>query len=232
MSFLPRGSLWSFWSSYLIRGVIGEGRTCPSGALAGIAHPRQGHIERRYRGVHAPENRAKGRQCERSSASSLRKMKGGKGKVHEPPRWRYLSCKMPRPNHLLIVCLSLVGLAVLVRTVAIGQRAYDVLLPPTSGDDWAPALAAVASGHTAEPLAMIDTEPLAPPVVNALLFEGTRPHVTAETPPSEGSPAKPEIPGQTASEKQKMGPTQAPRHHKGYSYRYYGFRPYWGPVVW
>jgi hypothetical protein len=76
-----------------------------------------------------------------------------------------LSCKMPRQNHLLVVCLILVGLAVLVRTVAIGQRAYDVLLPPTSGDDRAPALAAVASGHTAELLTIIDTELLAPPVV-------------------------------------------------------------------
>jgi hypothetical protein len=161
---------------------------------------------------------------------ALRKTKGGKGKVHEPPRWRYLCCKMSRPNHLLIVCLILVGLAVLVRTVAIGQRAYDVLLLPTSGDDRAPALAAVASGHTAEPLAIIDTEPLALPVVDALSFEGTRPNVTAE-PPGEGSPAKPEIPGQTASEKQKMG-HRNPGATKGYSYRYYGIRPYWGPVVW
>ena len=94
-----------------------------------------------------------------------------------------LSCKMPRPNHLLIVCLILVGLAVLVRAVAIGPRAYDVLLPPTSGDDRAPALAAVASGHTAEPLAIIDTEPLTPPVVNALSsFEGTRPNKIADPP--------------------------------------------------
>jgi hypothetical protein len=48
----------------------------------------------------------------------------------------------------------------------------------------------------------------------------------------EGSPAKPEIPGQTASEKQKMGHRKHPGATKGYSYRYYGIQPYWGPVVW
>ena len=151
--------------------------------------------------------------------------------MHEPQRWRYLSCKMPRPNHLLIACLILVGLAVLVRTVAIGQRAYDALLPPTSGDDRAPALAAVASGHIAEPLAIIDTEPLAPPVVNALSFEDTRTNVTADPPAGEGSSSKARITGQTASEKQKMAPAQAPRRHR-YSYRYYEIQPSWGPAVW
>ena len=37
---------------------------------------------------------------------------------------------MPRSNYPVIVCLILLGLAVLVRTVAIAQRACDVLLPP------------------------------------------------------------------------------------------------------
>jgi hypothetical protein len=59
---------------------------------------------------------------------------------------RNLACAMPQPNYSIIFCLIFLGLAVLVRTVAIGQRACDLLLPPTSADDPAPALAAVASG--------------------------------------------------------------------------------------
>ena len=136
---------------------------------------------------------------------------------------------MPQPNYSIIFCLIFLGLAVLVRTVAIGQRAYDLLLPPTSADDPAPALAAVASGHTAEPLTKIDTGAVA--VVNAPSFEDTRSDVAAE---NEAPPAKPEIPRQIASESQNMAPTRAPRHRKGHSYRYYSsrFQHFWGPAVW
>jgi hypothetical protein len=103
---------------------------------------------------------------------------------------------MPQPNYSIIFCLIFLGLAVLVRTVAIGQRAYDLLLPPTLADDPAPALDAVASGHTAEPLTKIDTGAVA--VVNAPSFEDTRSDVAAE---NEAPPAKPEIPRQIASER-------------------------------
>jgi hypothetical protein len=65
-------------------------------------------------------------------------------------------------NH---VCLLGLGLAVLVRTVVIGQRAYDMLLPSTSGDDQAVAVAAVAS-HTAETPGTINAPAIAPVVVN------------------------------------------------------------------
>ena len=145
---------------------------------------------------------------------------------------RQLACAMPQPNYSIIFCLIFLGLAVLVRTVAIGQRAYDLLLPPTLADDPAPALDAVASGHTAEPLTKIDTGAVA--VVNAPSFEDTRPDVAAENPPGEAPPAKPEIPPQIASERQNMAPTRAPRHRKGHSYRYYSsrFQPFWGPAVW
>jgi hypothetical protein len=142
---------------------------------------------------------------------------------------------MPRPNHLLIACLVLLGLAVLIRTVAIGQRAYDIVLSFTSGDDGAaPARAATVSEHTEQPLAIIQSKPMAPPVDNAPLLEDTQPEMALEAQQGEGSSAKPEAPRQTASQKQKVAPTPQPRRHKGYSYHYYDskFQRYWGPVVW
>src|SRR6516165_3622994 len=131
---------------------------------------------------------------------------------------------VPRVNYPIIVCLLGLGLAVLVRTVVIGQRAYDMLLPPTSGDDQAVAVTAITS-HTTETPGTIDAPAIAPGVVN--------------TPSSEDQPRAAlqqnlPIPRPSASEKQKAAPAQARRHHKVYLYGYYGsrFQPYWGPVVW
>ena len=72
---------------------------------------------------------------------------------------------VPRVNYPIIVCLLGLGLAVLVRTVVIGQRAYDMLLPLTSGDDQAVAVTAITS-HTTETPGTIDAPAIAPGVVN------------------------------------------------------------------
>jgi hypothetical protein len=130
---------------------------------------------------------------------------------------------VPRPNHLLIACLVLLGLAVLIRMVAIGQRVYDFVL--SSGDDGAaPARAAAVSEHREQPLAIIHSEPIASPVVNAPSLEDTPPDMGVEAQQGEGSSAKPEVPRQTASEKHKVAPTPQPRRHKGYSYHYFDNR--------
>ena len=76
---------------------------------------------------------------------------------------------MPRANYSITVCLIFLGLALLVRTVAIAQRACDVLLPPTSCDYWGHAIAPIAIGYTGGPAAS-SLEPTAAiyarPVVN------------------------------------------------------------------
>ena len=134
---------------------------------------------------------------------------------------------MSRTNSLLAASLTVLGLAVLVRVVAISQHAYGLLLPPTSRDDLGPATAAVASGQTDSVLATIDAEAVAPPVAS-------KPEVGTESLISEGLPAKPEIPRQMYSESQNPVPMQVRRHRKGYKYRYSTVRlqAYWGPAVW
>jgi len=151
-------------------------------------------------------------------------MKGGKGKVHDRPVAVCVMRVIPRVNYPIIVCLLGLGLAVLVRTVVIGQRAYDMLLPPTSGDDQAVAVAAVTS-HTAEIAGTINVPAIAPGVVNTPLSEDQPRAALQQNLP---------IPRPSASEKQNAAPAQARRHHKVYLYRYFGsrFPPYWGPVVW
>ena len=115
-------------------------------------------------------------------------------------------------------------MAVPNRTVVIGQRAYDMLLPPTSGDDQAVAVAAVTS-HTAETLGTINAPALAPGVVNAPSSEDQSQAALQQNLP---------IHRPSASEEPKPAPAQARRRHKAYLYHYYGsrFQPYWGPVVW
>jgi hypothetical protein len=73
---------------------------------------------------------------------------------------------MPRPNCSIVVCLIFLGVAVLVRAVAIAQRAYDVLLPPVSGEG-VPAIAAVATGDTPDPSVMVNVNPVIPSGVSA-----------------------------------------------------------------
>ena len=148
---------------------------------------------------------------------------------------------MPRANHSITLCLIFLGLAVLVRTVAIAQRACDVLLPPMSCDYRGPAIAAVAIGRTNGSEASYSAEPPAtinapvvniPPVVNVPSVEDPPPEAAAENPPEgSASQAKGQAPRQIASETQrkKIARRQALRRYydasssqnNGYSYRSY-----------
>ena len=69
---------------------------------------------------------------------------------------------MPRANYALIACFILLGLMVLVRTIAIAQRAYYVFLSPISGLDAASEVAVVRTEQAAQPVAVINTEMAAP----------------------------------------------------------------------
>ena len=128
---------------------------------------------------------------------------------------------MPRANYLISVCLIFLGLAVLVRTVAIAQRACDVLLPPTSCDYRGRGISPIAIGHTGGPAVVSSAEPTAsiyarpvvniPPVINTYPVEESSPDAAAENPPeSVTSRAKHHSARDVASEKQKkIVPTHA-----------------------
>lgn len=133
---------------------------------------------------------------------------------------------MSRANYSITVCLIFLGLAVLVRTVAIAQRACDVLLPPTSCDYRGRAISPIAIGHTGGPVAVSSVEPTAsiyvrpvanfPPVINTYPVEESPPGVAAENPPERvTSRAEHQSALDIASEKQKKKvPTHAsPRRH-------------------
>jgi hypothetical protein len=128
---------------------------------------------------------------------------------------------MPRANYSITVCLIFLGLAVLVRTVAIAQRACDVLLPPTSCDYWGHAIAPIAIGYTGGPAASSSVEPTAAiharpvvniPVTNPPSVEDSPPDAAPEDPP-EGvaSRADHQFLSEVASEKQpkRIAPTNA-----------------------
>jgi hypothetical protein len=141
---------------------------------------------------------------------------------------------MPRANYSITVCLIFLGLAVLVRTVAIAQRACDVLLPPTSCDYWGHAIAPIAIGYTGvEPTAAIYARPVVNiPVTNPPSVEGPPPVAAPENPP-EGvaSRAGHQSVSEVASEKQpkRIAPTNAShrRHHEASSSlnKKYNYRP-------
>jgi hypothetical protein len=133
---------------------------------------------------------------------------------------------MPRSSYLLALSLIVLGLAVLIRVVAIGQLAYDVLLLPSmSGNDPGVAGVAVDTDRTGSVTTAVDAKPV--PALAARV-----PEVSTKNPKGEEVAAKRENPGHM--EKAKAGPRQARRQHEGYKYRYYSGRlpAYWGPLVW
>jgi hypothetical protein len=73
---------------------------------------------------------------------------------------------MRRQNYSILVCLILLGVAILVRTVAIAQRAYDLLSPPMSSDEplssdeRVPAITAVTIGRAVEPSVTVNVHPV------------------------------------------------------------------------
>jgi hypothetical protein len=106
--------------------------------------------------------------------------------------------KMTISNHLLIICLILVGVTILVRTVAIAQHAYNVLLlTPVPGEASGPLMAAVASPNTTPASAE------AHPVEKPRLVEHHPPDGVAENAPDTGSSVKRERPPQIASERHR-----------------------------
>jgi hypothetical protein len=123
---------------------------------------------------------------------------------------------MPRQNYSIIVCLIFLGVAVLVRTVAIAQRAYDVLLPPVSGDDRVPTIIAVTTGHTGEPSVTGNAHSVVPSALSAPSVEGSPPNVVGENVPDVSSQAR----GQVPPERSHKKIIRARRHYgAGYSYR-------------
>jgi hypothetical protein len=160
---------------------------------------------------------------------------------------------MPRPDYSIAVCLILLGLVVLVRTVAIAQHACGVLLPAMSCEYWVPAVATVAIGHadgptrssSAEPPAPIVARPVSsvPPVINAPSGENPAPAEAAKNPPEVVAfPAKQQI--QVAPEKKRKKITSikplrrqyegSSSPNNGYSYRSNEnqFKNTWRAVVW
>jgi hypothetical protein len=125
---------------------------------------------------------------------------------------------MPRQNYSMIVCFILLAVAVLVRTAAIAQRAYDVLLPPMSGEEPVPAITTVTTGRTAEPSLTVNAHPIVASVGGASV-EHSPPNVAVETIPDVGSSAKGNVsPAYAGKAAQKI--TRARRHYAArYSYR-------------
>jgi len=74
---------------------------------------------------------------------------------------------MPRSSYLLALSLIVLGLAVLIRVVAIGQLAYDMLLlPPMSGNDPGVVGAAVDTGQTGSVTTPVDAKAVPALVAN------------------------------------------------------------------
>jgi hypothetical protein len=145
---------------------------------------------------------------------------------------------MPRRDCTVTVCLIFLLLMVLVRSVAIAERACGMLLPSTACDYWVPAVAADL-GH-AEGLAASNSVDVPAPVLPRHIPSvvdapsGEAPAVAAKNAPEViASPAKHEI--QIVSEKQRKRIASTRRYreassslNRGYRYRWNT----WWPGVW
>jgi hypothetical protein len=128
---------------------------------------------------------------------------------------------MPTPNYLLI-CLILLAGIILVRTVAIAQHAYNVLLlPPTPGEASGPLMAAVASPDTPNASAIMDAHSVEKP----RLVEHHSPDGVAKNAPDADSSAKHERPPQIASERHQKK-VALRRHHRFDRNRFTFYRPW------
>jgi len=152
-------------------------------------------------------------------------------------RCEHRDSTMPRRDHTVTACLIFLLLMVLVRSVAIAQRACGMLLPSTACDYWVPAVAADL-GHAEGPSASNSVDVPAPvlprhipSVVDAPLGEDSAPAVGAKNAPEViASPAKHQI--QLASEKHRKRTASTRRYreassslNRGYSYRWNTWRP-------
>jgi hypothetical protein len=133
----------------------------------------------------------------------------------------YLPCAMiPRVSYPILVCLVGLGLALLVCTVIIGQRTYNLLKPLVSGADRVAAVAAVGNSPSPEPRVTINSQVIAPAIAN---------NPSAEAQP----PDNPKIARQRGIEQREL-PAQVYRRNKEYRfiYRSSRFQPYPGPALW
>jgi hypothetical protein len=123
-----------------------------------------------------------------------------KGKVQSGQARDKHRGKMPNPTYLLLTFVILLGATILVRTVAIAQHAYNViLLPSVSGNASAHLMAAVATPDTSRPRAILDAHP----VEGSNLVEHHFPDALAEIAPDAESSAKRDRPQQIASERHR-----------------------------
>ena len=113
---------------------------------------------------------------------------------------------MPRANYALIACFILLGLMVLVRTIAIAQRAYYVFLSPISGLDAASEVAVVRTEQAAQPVAVINTEMAAPLGVKLRSIDESPPEMPRTSPGRCGHTRKARKSPPSCFEKAKGGP--------------------------
>ena|SRR3974390_1510514 len=136
---------------------------------------------------------------------------------------------MRRQNYSILVCLILLGVAILVRTAAIAQRAYDLLLPPMSGDEGVSATNAVTTGRMAEPSVTVSVQHIVASVISTPSVEGPPPNVAIEN-VSDVPSAKGHVSQQLAPERPHKKLTRARRRYGArYSYRF--DRTFW-PMWW
>jgi hypothetical protein len=112
---------------------------------------------------------------------------------------------MPTPNYRLIICLIFLAGTILVRTVAIAQHAYNVVLLPPSVS----LMAAVVSPNTPNSSAIVDAHLVENP---RLVEYHSSDGVTKNAPDADFS-AKRERPAQIASERHQKK-VALRRHHR------------------
>ncbi len=121
---------------------------------------------------------------------------------------------MSGANRLIAICLILLGLTILVRTLAIAERAYAVLSPPPiAGDNSRPVLAALANPAAPHDSPIMDAQPVILPIKNPASVEGDPAHGVAGNPSDAGSPAKGQKPQQVSSEGHRKKVAQR-RYHR------------------
>jgi len=111
---------------------------------------------------------------------------------------------IPRVNYPILVCLVALGLALVVCTVIIGQRTYNLLRPLVSDEDRSPRFwPLLIAIPPAEPRVTTNAQVIAPAIVHDLSTEAQ-------------PPDKPQIARHSGME-QRTPPAQVHRLHKEYT---------------
>jgi hypothetical protein len=129
---------------------------------------------------------------------------------------------MRNKNYLLLTCLVLLGGTILIRTVAIAQHAYNLLLQPPIGREapthFVAALANPDPSHASEVMVSYAVE-------KPNLIEHHFPETVAQSTPDAVSPAKHEVPPKIASSTDRKK-VALRRHHRHQPSRFTLHRPW------